>query len=218
MLKIDNMLYVYPNSEKGIFGISFSLREGEILAVVGNNGSGKTTLLNRLYVKFGETSAFVPQFFNISPISVRDFVGLGFVRQFKKFQLTHNKEQKARIEEILEIAGLSKISDGLMNKISGGERQIAKIAQSLVIKPKILLLDEPISHLDLSNSMKVLSLIKEICRKENACAVIVLHDIYSVRKIADFVLMLKNGKQFGVCKATDFSDETVSRLFSFKFG
>jgi len=217
MLEINNISYSYPKSNKGIFDVSFDLQEGQILAVVGNNGSGKTTLLNQIYTKFADKSVFVPQFFNISDIRLRDFVGLGFVRQFKKFQLTHDKIQKMRIEEIIEISGLKEIASCSMNKISGGERQIAKIAQSLVIKPEILLLDEPISHLDLSNSAKVLSLVKEFCQKENAVAVIILHDIYSVRKFADFVLMLKNGKQFGFCEANDFTDEKISELFGVDF-
>ncbi|MCL2845802.1 MAG: ABC transporter ATP-binding protein [Chitinivibrionia bacterium] len=217
MLEVNNISFSYPQSDKGIFDISFSLKEGQILAVVGNNGSGKTTLLNQIYTKYKERAVFVPQFFNISSITVRDFIGLGFVRQFAKFQLTHTKEQKMRMEEIIEISGLQKIADCSMNKISGGERQIAKIAQSLVIKPKILLLDEPISHLDLLNSAKVLSLVKEFCKKENTVAVIILHDIYSVRKFADFVLMLKNGKQFGFCEASDFSDEKIGELFGVDF-
>jgi len=217
MLEVNNISFSYPKSDKGIFDISFTLQEGQILAVVGNNGSGKTTLLNQIYAKFADKSVFVPQFFNISDMAVRDFVGLGFVRQFKRFQLTHDKIQKARTEEIIEISGLQKIADCSMNKISGGERQIAKIAQSLVIKPKILLLDEPISHLDLSNSAKVLLLVKEFCQKENAVAVLILHDIYSVRKFADFVLMLKDGRQFGYCEARDFSDEKIRKLFSVDF-
>ena len=214
MLKIDNLSFKYPKSEKGIFNISFSLDEGKILAVVGNNGSGKTTLLNQLYKKYSESSAFVPQFFNISSFSVRDFVGLGLVSQFTKFQLNYSKVQKNQIEQVLELTGLTKLAETPMNKISGGERQIAKIAQSIVKNPKILFLDEPISHLDLSNSSLVLSLIRDICAKKKSSAIIILHDIYSVRKFADFVLMLKNGKQFGFCKLTEFNDNIVSELFN----
>ena len=239
MLKVNNISFSYPNGCKGVFDISFNLEKGKILAVLGNNGSGKTTLLNLLSGNFSadsgeilingenikkilrlqlsKTIAVVPQFFNISSINVRDFIGLGLVWQFKKFQLTHTKEQKKQIEEIIEITGLSDLANEPLNKISGGERQIAKIAQALVKKPEILLFDEPISHLDLSNSSKVLSLIKDICRNENVCAVIILHDIYSVRKFADFVLMLKQGKQFGYCEINNFSDKNISDLFSINY-
>jgi iron complex transport system ATP-binding protein len=239
MFRAENISYSYPESGKGVFDVSFDLDAGKILAVLGSNGSGKTTLLNLLSRNFSPNSgrifidetnigdfsvsrlskdiAVVSQFFNVSSFSVRDFIGLGLVWQFDSFQLTHDKEQKERIEEIMEITGLSALANQPTNKISGGERQIAKIAQSLVKKPKILLLDEPVSHLDLSNSTKVLSLIKDVCRKENACAVVILHDIYSVRQFADFVLMLKNGRRFGYCKSEDFSDENVSELFSVKF-
>jgi ABC-type cobalamin/Fe3+-siderophores transport system ATPase subunit len=213
MLSVNNFSYSYPNSNKGVFDISFSLEPGKILAVVGNNGSGKTTLLNQLYKKYSENSAFVPQFFNISSFSVRDFVGLGLVSQFAKFQLNYSKEQKNQIEQILELTGLKNLAETPMTKISGGERQIAKIAQSLVKNPEVLFLDEPISHLDLLNSSLVLSLVRDICAKKKSSAVIILHDIYSVRKFADFVLMLKNGRQFGFCKSAEFDDKTVSELF-----
>lgn len=213
MLEINNLSFQYPKSEKGIFNISFSLGEGKILAVVGNNGSGKTTLLNQLYKKYLKNSAFVPQFFNISSFSVRDFVGLGLVSQFDKLQLNYSKKQKEQIEHILELTKLKKLADMPVNKISGGERQIAKIAQSLVKNPQILFLDEPISHLDLANSLLVLSLVHDICVQKKTSAVIILHDIYSVRKFSDFVLMLKNGKQFGFCKSSNFDDKIVSELF-----
>lgn len=213
MICVENLSFQYPKSESGIFDISFSLNKGQILAVVGNNGSGKTTLLNQLCKKYSKSSAFVPQFFNISSFSVRDFVGLGLVSQFSQFQLNYSNEQKKQIEDILELTGLKTIAETPLTKISGGQRQIAKIAQSLVKNPEILFLDEPISHLDLSNSALVLSIVRDICAEKNSSAIVILHDIYSVRKFTDFVLMLKNGRQFGFCKSCDFDDKTVSELF-----
>jgi len=220
MISVNNFSFSYPNSDKGVFDISFNLEAGKILAIVGKNGSGKTTLLNQLYKKYSENSAFVPQFFNISSFSVRDFVGLGLVSQFAKFQLNYSKEQKNQIEQILELTGLKKLAETPMTKISGGERQIAKIAQSLVKNPQILFLDEPISHLDLSNSSLVLSLVRNICVQKcvaHRCSIIILHDIYSIRKFADFVLMLKDGRQFGFCKADEFDDKIVSELFEINY-
>jgi len=217
MLEIIGLSHTYRNGNIGISDISFSLASGKILAVAGNNGSGKTTLLNCLYEKLGDRSAFVPQFFNISSISVRDFVGLGMVRNLKPFQLTYSSTQKSRINEILDITGLLNICEKPMTEISGGERQTAKIAQSLVVNPEILLLDEPTSHLDLANTSKVMSIIREICIKENACAVVILHDIYSIRKYCDYVLMLKCGKQFGFCDVNEFSDGNISELFSVNY-
>jgi iron complex transport system ATP-binding protein len=239
MLNVINISFFYPNGGKGISNISFDLEAGNVLAVLGNNGSGKTTLLNLLSGNFSSNDgeilingksikkfsqsqlskdiAVVPQFFNVSSLRVRDFIGLGLVWQFNKFQLTHTNEQKEQIEKIIKITGLSNLANEPLNNISGGERQIAKIAQTLVKNPKILLFDEPISHLDLSNSSKALSLIKEICRKENACGLIILHDIYFVREFADFVLMLKNGERFGFCKIDDFSDKNISELFAVNY-
>ena len=185
---IENISFAYPSSERKVLdNVSFDISEGEALTILGRNGAGKSTLLNCLLglkkPQSGEISlagrklnqltereiaaevGYVPQ--SHTPAfehTVMDFVQMGFAAQIGLFSRPGNKERSAAAEVLLEM-GIGHLSDRSYTQLSGGEQQQAIIARAIVMKPRIILFDEPTAHLDFGNQIKVLRIIKQFADK-----------------------------------------------------
>jgi iron complex transport system ATP-binding protein len=167
-------------------GISFSLAEEEVLCILGPNGIGKSTLirclanLNPLCVgsirlhdrdvrslnhrDVAKIVGYVPQAHEIVfPFPVREFVLMGRAPHLELFS-SPGKEDYAKADEAIDLVGIRKIADKPVNEISGGEYQLAMIARALAQEPEVLLLDEPTSHLDFGNQIRVLEIIDRLAR------------------------------------------------------
>ena len=204
-LKIKNL--TYSIGDKTILdNITFSVTSGDVIAVVGKNGVGKTTLLNNILEKLNKTSqitlvgenptlGYVPQFRQIDeelPLSATDFVSLPIQKGFLPWL---SKKEKASIKEALELTNSLKLQNKSIGTLSGGEKQRVFLAQALVNKPNLLLLDEFTSNLDKTSEIECMTLVKEITEKENIITLCITHELSLIdEKYVDKILYLEEGR------------------------
>lgn len=193
LLKINN-LSVNIDNKLILDGISFELDAEKIITIIGPNGSGKTTLLRAILglenssqgtitfspkIKIG----YMPQKIILNlymPLKVIDFLRL---------QVSIKLEQNY----LNQIIGDTKIKDVLespLQKISGGEMQRVLLARALLNKPKILILDEPVSGLDIKGQEEFYNLIDLIRKERKISVLMVSHDLHMVMKNTDYVICL----------------------------
>jgi iron complex transport system ATP-binding protein len=193
--------------------VSFSAGAGEAIALLGPNGSGKSTLLKTLCgtlrplggraalqgIELGQLTpreiarrvAYVPQDENVSfPFSVRDMVTMG--RLAVSTGLRDTPEDIAMATVAMEKADCLALESRSVMELSGGERQRAWIARALAQDAKLLLLDEPTSHLDVSHQISVCELIKGLTRMGHG-ALIAVHDLNLATRFATRVIVLSGG-------------------------
>ena len=115
----------------------------------------------------------------------------------------------------MEITRTWDFADRPVTELSGGERQRVIIARALTQQPKVLLLDEPTTHLDISNQLEIMDLIKKLCVTENLLLVAVFHDFNLAARYCDSIILLKDGKIVGVGKAEDtLTSKNLRKVFS----
>ncbi|KGK97729.1 iron ABC transporter ATP-binding protein [Methanococcoides methylutens] len=184
ILRVNNASYSYDGKKNVFENISFSLNKGETLCILGPNGIGKSTLIKCLgnvlnlsngnaYIDGRDVSSmsrteiakkigYVPQADqSVFPFSILDFVMLGRAPHLPFFSSPGEKDLKIAENAIVKV-GISHLMDSSVTEISGGEKQLALIARALAQEPEILLLDEPTSHLDFGNQVRVLNLIDKL--------------------------------------------------------
>jgi iron complex transport system ATP-binding protein len=212
MLEIKNIYFSYKKGHPVLTDISFVVKEGEILGIVGPNGTGKTTLLktiNKLLVPqkgqvffdnldIGNLSiqenaqliAYVPQYSSsFFPMKVIDCVMMGRI-PYSQHKYTQN--DKDLVFSLIEATNLKDFAFRNIKEISGGERQLVYIARAMAQQPKIIILDEPTSSLDLKNQLFILNTISNMAKKEQYSIVMTLHDLNLASMFCDKLLMLKN--------------------------
>jgi len=223
-LKVLDLSFFY-NSVKILKKISLEVKSGEVLGIIGPNGAGKTTLLKcmnrKLNPRMGvvlidgkdisETSrkeiakniGFVPQLSSVSfPFTVLDIVLMGRYSHTTPPLLAGAGILREREKDIfiaqqcLEITGIKHLSERFITEISGGEYQKVVIARALAQEPKVLLLDEPTLHLDISHQIEILNLVKNLARRKKLAVGMVLHDLNLAARYSDKILILKKGKIF----------------------
>ncbi len=231
ILSVAGVHFKY-NSRPVLKDISFELPRGKTLALLGVNGAGKSTLLRCLNgilkVKTGSVIidgkdalsmgsnevakhfAYVPQNHTDAPLSVFDMVLLG-----RKPHMTWGPSEQdlKRVEQILDLMGLRNLAMRQTNRLSGGEIQKVIMARALVQEPKVLLLDEPTSNLDLRNQLQVMDLMKHAVAKQGISAVVSVHDINLAFRYADYFLMLKNGTVYTLSSKQDITPEMIRDVY-----
>ena len=202
--------------------LSFEVSKGEILAILGPNGSGKTTLLKCLNMLLKPQGSFFIESFDISKLNKKEIAKLvGYVPQmhspvfpYKVIDVvvsgrtphlgfsTPTKQDYDNAYNILNKLGLTHLADKPYTQLSGGQLRLVLIARALVQKPKVLLLDEPTSHLDLKNRVLVLKILKEIT-SEGITVIMSEHDPSLASIFSDKILLMCNGKIVSYGKAKD---------------
>jgi len=196
-------------------GVDFELREGEVLVLAGRNGVGKTTLL-RIATRIlrpdaGEvridgrglsdhgrrelarTLSLVPQETAVPfPFSVAEVVLMGRAPHLGLLGF-ESKRDIAVARRAMERLGIGHLADRSILEVSGGERQLAMVARALAQEARILLLDEPTAHLDVSRRLEVLALVRELAR-EGRSALLVSHDLGIAARECDRVALLSDGR------------------------
>ena len=220
ILKIENLKKYYGtknNITKAIDNISFTVNEGEFVAIMGASGSGKTTPLNCISTIDTVTAGkIIINNKDITEIKDRDITSfrrnnLGFV--FQDFNLLDtltiaenislsliiNKKNENKIDEMVnDIAkrlGIEGILDKFPYEVSGGQKQRCACARALINNPKLILADEPTGALDSKSSRMLLETMDEINKKLNATILMVTHDAFSA-SFCQRILFLKDGNIF----------------------
>ena len=218
LLKTSGLVKTYPSSDGEITildHIDFEASEGNFIAIVGRSGSGKTTFLNMLAGLDAPTKGSVTiNGQNLSNMSDAELTQLrrhtvGFV--FQSFGLLpllsayENVELPLRIAgysvkdrssltmEALEIVGLEKRKSHRPYELSGGEQKRVSIARAIVVKPPLILADEPTGELDSNNSKSIFGLFREVVTEQKITIITVTHDS-TLLSMADDVKELNNGK------------------------
>jgi len=214
ILSVDELTFLYRNHDV-LSEIAFTIDAGEVVAILGPNGVGKTTLLkclNRILrpkggvvnldgedlsrlnlMDIARRVGYVPQRVETGRLTAFDAVLLGR-RPHIGWDIT---ERDLRIvDAVFHRLSMDNLRLSYIDEMSGGELQKVAIARALVQEPKILLLDEPTSSLDLKNQVEILSTIVQIVRQHTIAAVMTMHDLNQALRYADRFIFLKDGQVY----------------------
>ncbi len=212
--------------------VSFSLERGRIMCILGVNGAGKSTLLkcmNRI-LKLESGSVFidgedltamsrksvarrmgyVPQTQHETNLSVFETILMGRKPHIKWIMTEEDYEVVEKIINELEIEHLAMRP---VSELSGGEAQKVAIARALAQSPKVLLLDEPTSNLDLKNQLEVMGLIRTVVSDQGLSAVIALHDLNVALRFADRFLFLKDQEVYSATDRQGLDPEIIRDVY-----
>ncbi len=213
-------------------GLNLNIEAGEFVAVLGPNGVGKTTLLQVLIGSLplheGEAKiagakpnaahhnvGYIPQqrtFDSDMSVRGRDLVHFGV--DGHKFGLPYTSHEcELMINDAIEAVGATSFADAPIGNLSGGEQQRLRVAQALVSKPQVLLCDEPLLSLDISQQLIVCNLIDEYRKANNAAVLFVTHDINPVLSAVDRVVYLVGGRAAIGAPKDVLTSERLSELY-----
>ena len=225
LLEVKNLSKTYGQGEAAVHalrGASFTVPKGEFVAVVGESGSGKSTLLNLVGGLDTPTEGKVlidgKDIFAMKDRSLTVFRrrNIGFV--FQSFNLIpeltveqnilfpvlldYQTPDRAYLEELLEVLGLTQRRHHLPGQLSGGQQQRAAIGRALITRPALILADEPTGNLDTRNSGEVIALLKKASRTYEQTIVMITHS-RTIAQTADRILQVSDGvvTDFGRCRA-----------------
>ncbi len=211
-IKIHNLSFQYEKAHPILDDCELSIKQGDIVAIIGNSGSGKSTFLRVLagleksdrgacYINdevifsdqvFTEPHkrkiGMVFQDYALFPhLKVSDNITFGLHKKSKE-------EKEQTLKEMMMLIALEGKESYYPHELSGGQQQRVAIARSLASKPKVLLLDEPFSNLDAKLKKQIRQDLKEILRKSEMTCIFATHDIEDALDIADDILVLENHK------------------------
>ena len=216
--------------------VELDVGAGEFVAILGPNGVGKSTLLKAILglvpLAAGDIRVlgrpagaanheigYLPQRPSFDPsLRIRgiDIVRLGLDGDRFGISLptsARRRERRERVEELLDLVDAQSYARRPIGECSGGEQQRLLIAQALARRPPLLLLDEPLDSLDLTNQTSVATLVAEICREEHVAVVIVAHDVNPILTHLDRVVYLGAGGAVSGTPDEVITTETLSRLY-----
>lgn len=212
MLELKNIVKKYGNNVI-LDDISLEIKKGEIVSILGPSGSGKTTLLNLILgitdissgkiIYDGEDITEVPLEKRGFNIVFQDYALFPNLTAYENIVYgLRNKpgiSTEQDVQDFIHLLGLEEHLDKRISQLSGGQKQRVALARTMVMKPKILLLDEPLSALDGVIKESIKSKIKEIAREFSLTTIIVTHDPEEALTLSDKVLIINDGEiaQYG---------------------
>lgn len=237
MLELNNITKSYGNSVI-LDNVSLKIEDSEIVSILGSSGSGKTTLLNLILGLIKPNSGeIIYNGTNITDVAMKD---RGFNIVFQDYSLFPNlnayknivyglknypdRSTKEEVDSLIELLDLQEHLNKKIDMLSGGQKQRVALARTLVMKPRILLLDEPLSALDGVIKESIKQQIVSIAKKFNLTTIIVTHDPEEALTISDKVLIINGGhiEQFGTpdqiinTPASDFVNDFIIKQLSIK--
>jgi len=233
---VENVSFGYEAGAPVLRDVSFTVKSGEFLSIIGPNGSGKTTLLRLLdriliphkgkilleqfnllklsRADIAKRIAFVPQNGNLQfPFTVYEVVLMGRSPHIRgaAFETQRDREIARMAMQQTDVAH---IADQPITRLSGGERQRTLIARALAQEPDIILLDEPNAHLDIAHQLEVFRIIKRLNMEEGLTVVSVSHDLNLAATFSDRVAMLMEGQLSALGTPREvFTEEQINTVF-----
>jgi zinc/manganese transport system ATP-binding protein len=213
---------------------TFSIQAGSFTAILGPNGSGKSTLIKLILGQlpagggslevFGQQPrrgnaqiGYIPQGSTFDPelsIRGRDFVGLGVDGHRWGVRLTGRARAGDAADNSIEAVGAETYADRQLGRLSGGEQQRLLLAQALVGSPRLLLMDEPLSHLDVRNQGVIVQLISEVARVRHLTVLLIAHDVNPLLPHIDQVLYVAHGRVAVGKPAEIITSKSLSEIYS----
>ena len=231
MLRVSNLSFAY-GSQPVLRDIGFSLAPGTLAVILGTNGSGKSTLLkniNRLLKpcngvvtvdgidvatmnrhEIARQMGYMPQKSNGVQCSVFEAVLLG---RKARLRWDVSRDDLQAVESILDMIGLERLAMRQTTELSGGELQKVVIARALAQEPKVLLLDEPINHLDMCSQLEVMKLLQTITETLSLVSLVVTHDLNSALRFAHQFILLQDGSIFAAGGQEVMTAEVIKSVF-----
>ena len=217
VIEAGGIKYRY-SSDWVLNGLSLTVEQGEIAGIIGPNGSGKTTILKLLskvlrqeagsvrlmgqdvvsmkHKEIAKIMAVVPQGTSIAfPFTVREIVLMGRSPHLGLLQMERGSDLKIA-DNAMALTDTLEFADRSIDELSGGERQRVIVARALAQEPKIMLLDEPTSYLDINHQIEIFDLIKRLNSERDLTFVIVSHDLNMAAEYCDRLILLKNGRVY----------------------
>jgi iron complex transport system ATP-binding protein len=186
--------------------VDLTAHPGEVLAVIGPNGSGKSSLVKAIaglvkhegVVRFDGSTArperigYMPQDIGArAALTVLEAVLLG---RLGRLGLRVRPDDLAAVEAVLGELDLMPLASRYLGELSGGQRQLVFLAQALASEPALLLLDEPISALDIRHQLEVMEIVLRMTRARGLTTLVILHDLNIAARFADRVLVMRSGR------------------------
>ena len=216
ILKVENLVKTYGKGEtqvKAVDGMSFSVEEGQFVAIIGASGSGKSTLLHLLGGVDKPTSGKViingQDIYKMSDDKLAVFrrQNIGLIYQFYNLiqilnckenitlpaELDGKKVDQKKFDELVETLGLKDRLTHLPNELSGGQQQRVSIGRALINNPAIVLADEPTGNLDSESSEEIMKLLKLSNKKYHQTVIVITHDL-EIAASADRIITIDDGK------------------------
>jgi iron complex transport system ATP-binding protein len=231
ILKVDNLSFRY-NSHPVLQGIGFTAPPGEVVAILGPNGAGKTTLLRCLNAalrpqagtiflgkedilslsrrQIAQSMAYVPQHVEPSRVTAFDAILLGR-RPWIGWDM--RRDDILKVQAVIGQLGLSDLALRHVDALSGGELQKVAIARALVQEPRVLLLDEPTSSLDLKNQHGIMRFVRSIVRIHALTALMTMHDLNLALHYADRFVLVKGGRVLCAGGEEVITPETIEAVY-----
>jgi phosphonate transport system ATP-binding protein len=243
ILEVKNLVKTYPNGTQALKGVSFNVKKGEFLVIIGLSGSGKSTLLrcvNRLHdptsgeiIFNGENVAheldglairtlrkkiaMIFQHFNLIPrhtVMSNVMMGrLGYTGILKSVLGLFSEEDKKSAEKYLSLVGISDKAKMRADNLSGGQQQRVAIARALTQNPEILLADEPVASLDPATCHIVMDYLQKVNRELGITIIANLHFLSLVRQYATRVIALKAGQIVYEGSPSEINDEWFEKIY-----
>lgn len=208
MLELINLSKSFEDGITILNNISLTIKDGEVVSILGPSGSGKTTLLNAILGIISITDGQI--LYNNEDLTGVDMKDRGFNIVFQDYALFPNLtaykniiyglknkpniSTHEEVEELIDLLNLREHLDKKIGMLSGGQKQRVALARTLVMKPKILLLDEPLSALDGVIKESIKERIKTIAKQYHLTTIIVTHDPEEALTLSDKVLIINEGK------------------------
>ncbi|MFH0968064.1 MAG: ABC transporter ATP-binding protein [Methanobacteriota archaeon] len=238
---ISNAGYWYDHEQEIFKDVSFSLEKGEILCILGPNGIGKSTLLKCcarvLSLKTGEVCiaeksldawnrrelakvvGYVPQAHHIVfPFSVLQLVLLGRTPHIPVYSRPGKKDLEIAVAALKSV-GIEHLMDAPVNRISGGECQLAMIARALAQEPSLLVLDEPTNHLDFGNQVRILHILDQLSKTRTISIIMSTHYPDHTFLLSCKVGLMQNGVVSLVGQAVDVvTEQALEKTYHISIG
>jgi len=237
IISIKNLNYTV-GEQKILTNISFDINQGEYVALLGPNGGGKSTLIKLIlglltptsgeieilsikqkrfkeYYKIGYVPQNVSLFDSNFPLSVYETVALGLSSQKPWFSFL-TKRDKEKIDSVLDRVDITNLQDKNLSQLSGGQRQRVMIARALVSQPKILILDEPSTGVDIASQEKFYQFLKRLNIEQNLTIIFITHDLGIIVDDVTNVLAVNQTMIFKGTSKEILSCESVSELYGTK--
>jgi len=212
--------------------VSFSIRPGEFTGLIGPNGAGKTTLLRVILglqqassgsvlidgaprAARGSSIGYVPQKLAIEPdvpLRVRDVVTLGLDGNRFGLRLP-SRARRELVGDMITAVGAQRYADARIGELSGGEQQRVMIAHTLISRPRLLLLDEPLANLDLSSEQGIVSVLARLARAERVAVLLSAHDMNPLMPVMDRIVYVAAGRVAVGSTDEVVQPEVLSRLY-----